>query len=244
MTRRTIGLAAVALFAVPAAAQDTAADVIKAAMKASGGEELLRKYPAGMSKMEGKMNVGMTSLPFTGTMVFAAPGKVKMDLVVEVGGMKVTLSQVVNEKTARQTENGKIVEMRANAKTELLQGALLQEVALLYPLLDDKQYRLWAGFGTADHNEVGVEGKDNGLKRVRLFFNKKTKLLDRMARRGLNPAGTEVDEVTEYADYKGVAGLMVPMVSKVSHDGKPFLDIKVTEFKPLEKTDEKFDTGN
>ena len=38
--------------------------------------------------------------------------------------------------------------------------------------------------------------------------------------------------------------IQVSMKSQVTHEGKLFLDITVTEYKPLEKTDEKFDTGS
>ena len=47
-----------------------------------------------------------------------------------------------------------------------------------------------------------------------------------------------------YSDYKDFGGLFVPTASKVKHDDKLFLDITVTDFKPLKTTDEKFDTGS
>lgn len=243
MTRRAIGLVVLVGMAAQAPAQDKPADVVKAAVKAAGGEEVLKKYPAGSSTQKGTAIFGGQSLPFTGSVVYAVPGRIKMELVLDAGAQKVTLVQVVNKGSVRHTENGKVIDVEGKAKAELLQAAHLQEVALLYPLLDEKAYTLKAGFPTAEHDVVEVEGKDGGLKSVTLSFNKKTKLLDKLARKGLSPSGAEVNELLEYSDYKSVSGVMVPMATKVSHDGKLFFDIAVTEFKPLEKTDEKFSTG-
>ena len=44
--------------------------------------------------------------------------------------------------------------------------------------------------------------------------------------------------MTIFSDYKPISGLKVPMKSKVAHDDKPFLEITVTEYKPLEKIDD------
>ena len=243
MVRWTLGLVAAAVLAAPAVAQDNSKAIIEKAIKESGGDASLKKFPAGSSQMKGKMVLSGMDLPFPGSMTFAVPGKIRMDLAVEIGGKQVKLVQVVNGMSVKQTEDGKQVEnITEAAKTELLQGAMLQEIALLYPLLDATKYTLKEGKGTSDAAAVVVEGK--GLKPVTLYFDKKTGLLAKMTREGLSPTGVKVAEETTYTDYKDVSGIQVPMKSQVTHDGKLFLDITVTEYKPLEKTDEKFDTGS
>ncbi|HUR53737.1 MAG TPA: hypothetical protein VMZ71_06380 [Gemmataceae bacterium] len=243
MVRWTLGLVAAAVLSAPAVAQDNSKAIIEKAIKESGGEAKLRMFPAGSSQMKGKMIISGMDLPFTGSMTFASPDKIRMDLAVDIGGKQVKLVQVVNGTAVKQTEDGKQVEnITEAAKTELLQGARLQEIALLYPLLDATKYTLKEGKGTIDTAEVVVEGK--GLKPVTLYFDKKTGLLSKMTREGLSPAGVKVAEETTYTDYKDVSGIMVPMKSQVTHEGKLFLDITVTEYKPLDKTEEKFDTGS
>ena len=242
MTRFTIGLLAAALLAASAPAQDSAeVTIIKTAMEKSGTEANLKMFPAGKSEMKGKMTIDGAELPFTGSMTYSVPGKVRMYLEVTVGGQKVTLEQVVNGTAAKQSENGKSVDIKPGAKDEMLQAALLQDVALLYPLLNkDSKYKLSSVVG--EPNAVKVEG--NGLKEITLYFDKTSGRLAKMTRTGVNPSGKDVKEVTEYSDYKDFGGLFVPTVSKVKHDDKLFLDITVTDFKPLKTTDEKFDTGS
>jgi hypothetical protein len=245
MVRFTLGLVAAAVLATPAFAQDTTKAVVEAAIKATGGEATLKKFPAGSSLMKGKMILNGTDVPFTGSMVFSVPGKVRMELTAELGGQKLAIVQVVDGAKVKQSENGKVVEnMTEAAKTELQQAALLQEISLLYPLLDATKYTLKEGKGTVLTHAVVVESKDMKLKPVTLYFDKDNGLLRKMTRDGLNPTGAKVAEETLYDDYKDAGGIKVPMKSQVMHDGKLFLDIVVTEFKPLDKTDEKFDTGS
>lgn len=247
MVRWTLGLVAAVLLSAPVAAQDkdNSKTVVEKAITATGGEAALKKYPAGVSQMKGKMILGGADVPFTGSMVFSVPGKVRMELNAEIAGQKVSLVQVVDGEKVKQTENGKVVEnITPAAKTELLQAALLQEISLLYPLLDATKYTLKEGKGTILTNAVVVESKDMKLKPVTLYFDKGTGLLSKMTRDGLSPVGVKVSEETVYEDYKDASGIKVAMKSQVMHEGKLFLDIVVTEYKPLDKTDEKFDTGS
>lgn len=239
MTRLLCGLAALSLLAGTARSQTTPEDVIKNAVKAHGGEANLKKFPAGTSKIAGTV-VG-PKLPFTGAMAFAAPGKVRVEMTFEVGGQKATTIQTVNGDKVGQTENGKSATLTEAIKDELRESAIIQELALLYPLLDRTKFRLKAGEGgkydDKDCDTVIVTAQ--GLKEVTLAFDRKTGLLTAMKRKGLSPAQAEVAEVTIFSDFKTIDGLVVPMKSAVSHDGRAFLELTVTEYKPLAKLDDK-----
>ena len=79
MTRFTIGLLAAVLLAASAPAQDSAeVTIIKTAMEKSGTEANLKMFPAGKSEMKGKMTIDGAELPFTGSMTYSVPGKVRM----------------------------------------------------------------------------------------------------------------------------------------------------------------------
>ena len=215
MTRFTIGLLAATLLAASAPADVAQETVIETAMKAVTGEmtreaakKKLEKFAAGESKMKGKMTIDGAELPFTGTMTYAVPGKVHMKLEVTVGGQPVTLVQIVNGEKVKQTENGKEVgKISDDATKELMQAALLQEISLLYPLLDPaNKFTLKDGKAPADMKAVVVESK--GLKPVTLFFDK-SGFLTKMTRKGVSPGGTPVDEETTYDDYKDKGGILV-----------------------------------
>jgi len=241
MTRSVIGLLACVLAAAPADAQPKPDDVIRKAIDAHGGLEVLKKYPAGTSKIGGKVSLGGGDLPFTGTLAFAFPGKVRMEMTIESLGQKASMIQVVNGDKVRQTENGVASKLDEVVRAELRESAVIQEITLLYPLLDPARYTLVAEKDAVLGGKpvAVVVVKSKGLKDARLFFEQKTGLLLGMQRRGLNPAQKAVDEVTLFADYKTIDGMVVPMKSKVSHDGKPFLELDVTEYKPLKTVDDK-----
>ena len=239
MTRFAPGLFAVLLLAGVAAAQDKPEDVVKKAIKAHGGEAALKKFPAGTSKISG--TVVEPKLPFTGSMAFAVPGKVRVEMVFEVDGQKAATVQVINGQKVSQTENGKASKLGDAVIAELRESATIQEMSLLFPLLDANKYTLSADKdATFDGKECSViVVKAKGLKDIALAFDKTTDRLAAMRRKGLNPAQVAVEEVTTFSDFKTIEGLVVPMKSKVAHDGKAFLEIVVTEYKPLEKLDDK-----
>lgn len=241
MTRTLAGLAAAAALTAAVNAQDKPADVVGKAIAAHGGADALKKYPAGTSKLAGKIVAPAGDLPFTGDLAYALPGKVRTSMTVEAFGQKVELVQVVNGEKAKQTENGKASELSPAVRAELKESAVIHELSLLHPLLDANRFTLTA------EKDASVDGRDcavvlvqaKGLKDTRLLFDRKTGLLAAMKRQGLSPEQKPVEEMTTFGDYKAVEGVQMPMLSKVSHAGKPFLEIKVTEYKPAEKLDDK-----
>lgn len=228
-----------ALFVAAPAPQSPEEAVVKKAIAAHGGEANLKKFPAGLSKIAG--TVVEPKLPFTGSMAFSVPDKVRVEMVFEVAGQKASTVQIINGDKVKQTENGTTAKLTAAASDELRESAAIQELALLYPLLGNK-YAVAAGKGgTFDGKECDtIVVKAKGLKETTLAFDKKTGLLTAMQRKGVNPEQKVVDELTVFTEFKTIDGLVVPMKSKVSHDGRPFLEITVTEYKPLAKVDDKF----
>jgi hypothetical protein len=241
MTRSMLGLLAVVMVTATVSAQNKPDGVVQKAIEAHGGLTVLKKFPAGASKIAGKVSINGTDFPFSGSLVFTIPGRVRSEMTMETPGQKVTVVQVVNGDKVHQTENGRRSQLDEPVQRELRESAVIQEMSLLYPLLDTTKYTL------VQEKDVPVGGEDaavivvqsKGLKDTRLFFDRKTGRLVAMQRRGLDPSQKAVDEVTTFSDYKTIDGLVVPMKSKVAHDGKSFLEIIVAEYKPLEKVDDK-----
>ena len=241
MARAVLGVLAVVAVAAAQPPGPAPGDVIRKAIDAHGGLAVLKKYPAGTSKIAGKVTINGTEFPFTGGLTFSVPGRVKLEMVVEAFGQKTTLVQLVNGDKVKQTEAGLPSRLDPAVQAELKESAVIQEISLLYPLLDAGKYAL------APEPAAAVDGrpaavvlvKAKGLKDARLYFDQKTGLLVGLRREGLNPEQKKVDEFTAFSDYKSVGGMMVPMRSRVSHDGKSFLEIVVTDYRPLEAIDEK-----
>jgi hypothetical protein len=214
--------------------------VIKKAIEAHGGAETLKKFPAGTSKIGGKVAVEGNEFPFSGTLAFAIPGRIRLEMTLEVTGQKASLVQIVNGEKTYQTENGIPTRLTDEMQAELRESAVIQEVSLLYPLLDPAKYTLKAEnddkIGDQETAVVLVQSK--GLKDSRLFFDKKSGLLIGMKRQGLSPAQKKVEELTVFSNFKTVEGMNVPLTSTVTHDGKPFLKISVEDYKPAAKVDD------
>ncbi|MFO0803331.1 MAG: hypothetical protein U0791_09445 [Gemmataceae bacterium] len=238
MPRFALGLPALLLAAGLTAAQEKPADILQKAIKAHGGEANLKKLPAGLSKIAG--TVVEPKLPFTGSMAFSVPDKVRVEMVFEIGGQKASTVQIINGDKVSQTENGVKAKLTVAAENELRESAAIQELSQLFPLLGDKYVMAAGKDGTFDGKEcVTLVVKAKGLKETTLAFDKKTGLLTAMQRKGVNPSQKVVDELTVFSEFKTVEGLVVPTKSKVSHDGRPFLELTVVEYKPLPKVDDK-----
>ena len=242
MTRWFLGLTALALAVAPSAAQapDSAEAVVKKAIDAHGGADVLKKFQAGESKFKGEMTVFGMDLEFTAKLVYQLPDKFRMEIDTEAGGQKLAIVQVVNGEKVKSTLNGMPTPVEDAEKKELRQAAMLQEVSQLTPLLEGKKYTLKLEKPTDDANVVLVTAKD--LNDTRLSFDKKTGLLVKTQRKGLAPGmgeSREVEEETVMSDFKKVDGMVLPMTLVVNHDGKKFMSMTVTEAKLMEKADPK-----
>lgn len=241
MVRGACAVLAVVAVAVAQPPGPAPGDVIRKAIDAHGGLAVLKKHPAGTSKFAGKIMAQDTPLAFTGAIAFAVPGRAKLEMTIEGFGQKTTFVQIVNGDKVTQLEAGKASKLTPAIEAEVKDLAVTQELSLLYPLLDAGKYTLTAEPPVAVDGQPasGVLVRAKGAKDARLYFDQKTGLLTALRRDGLNPERKKVDELTVFSDYRPANGMMVPMRSRVTHDGKPFMDLSVTEYRPLETIDEK-----
>jgi hypothetical protein len=241
--RKFWALVAAAVTLAPAVRADEAAEkVVKAAVEAHGGEKALTKMTAGEMTIKANMSIMGLEVEFAGEVLYAFPDKFKMSLNGDIMGQKIAITQVVNGDKVKMVAMGMAIPIEDKQKDELKQAAVMQEMSSLVPLLDKKKYTLKAEkdakAGEEEAAVVTVSAK--GLKDTKMYFSKKTGLLIRTQRQGLDPTGqTEVDEVTDLSDYKKVDGIQTPMTLKTLHDGKAFMTMKVTEMKYHEKLDAK-----
>lgn len=228
----------------PADATGSATDIVKAAIKATGGEEKLSKYLGGSMKMKGDMTVQGLNADFEGTVNYFAPDKFRMKLDVGVAGMKITIEQVVNGQKMKMTMNGNAIPIEDNAKTQLEESMQDQEIGLLVPLLDGKKYKLKAADdvnvdGKKAHQIIVIPQKEGKQKEVKIFFDKETHLLVKMQRKTTDETGAEVEEETFFQDYQKVQDIMTSMKGVVKHDGKEYMKYTLSDVKHLDKVDDK-----
>lgn len=244
MRNLVLGLAVCIGFALPVSAADDAAAVLKKAIEAHGGAEALTTKKSGEYKVKGDMTVAGSDISFTGAIVYEVPGKFRMQLDAEVAGQKIALLQIVNGDKVQNTLNGSPTKLGKAERAELLQAAAMQEISQLVPLTEGEKFTVKL------EKDEEVDGKPasvvlvtaKNLKDIRLFFDKKSGLLVKSARKALAPGSTDEKQVLEesyFTDYKKVDGVMLPQKFEVKHDGQKFMTMSVVEASLKEKADPK-----
>ena len=243
-----LGLAVILAACGIAAADEKAEAVVKKAIDATGGADALNKYKASKFTMKGEVSVAGSDTEFTGDMAYALPDKFRMNLTLEVMGMKVAIHQVANgEKTSRTVKVGDtVVPNDDDVRDEIKFAVIGKQVQMLTPLLDATKFAIKG----ADDEDVNgkkaavVIATPNGFdKEIKLYFDKESGLLVKAGHKGKGPGdgGARVDVYQEsyFSDFKKVNGIQVATKVVTNHDGKKFMTATMSDFELLEKPDDK-----
>jgi hypothetical protein len=250
MRRWYLGLAFALVAAGAAAADDKAEAVVKKAIEAHGGADALNKYKAARFKMAGDLSIMGMDIEFTGSLAYNLPDRYRLGLSLEVMGQKVDLQQVVKGDKVKSTITAGGMTLPSPGgdaeKEELRTAAVMQEAEQFTPLLDAKKFTI----KSADDADVNgkkaavVVVQPKGVKKeFKMYFDKDSGLLVKTAHRGTGPGddgqGKEVEEESYASDYKKVKGIQVPGKLVINHDGKKFMEVKLSDYELLEKIDDK-----
>lgn len=226
--------------ATPTWAED-AQTILKKAITAHGGEKLLSTYRAGTSNVSGEIMTELGKSSFTGKLAYMLPDKYRITLAMEIGGAKITIVQTVNGTATGITVNGMKQPLTEDQKKETLASAALQEIGQLVPLLNHKRFTVTSGESDTVNGQPAhrLIVREKTIGAVDMFFDTKSGLLVKTTRQSLAPSGKKVVEATVLSDYQKLQGVLSPMKLVVTHDGQPFMTMKMTDGKLLEKLDEK-----
>ena len=237
--RTTLALTVLTFAGIGAKADDAKA-VIEKAVKAQGGEDNLKKFPAARVKAKGSMELMGVEIEFALDSSVQNPDKFRNDINLEVMGQKITIVQVYDGKKGWQSMLGQSMEVEGDQLEELKEEAYSNYLEQLYPLLHDKQFELKAvdGEKVDDKPTDGVKVTAKGHKDITLYFDKVSGLLVKSRKKSKDPnGGQEVEAETYYKDYKEINGTKQSMKQLLKHDGKKFLEAEVTDMKLLDKID-------
>jgi hypothetical protein len=232
------------MFAPDRACGETAKEVVQKAVDAMGGADTIKKYTAARTAGKGKMSIMGLDIELETTALYQLPDKAKNVMKMEVLGQKVTVTQIVNGDKIKMTANDMEPPLNDDAKAELKESIVLQAVQNLAPLLEDKGFELSLIENpekVKDKEVVGVLVKAKNIKDTKLFFDKKTNLLVKVERKGIDPmgGGKNVNQEMIFLDHKKFDGITRPVKMEVFMDGKKFMEAEVTEYKHLDKADKK-----
>jgi hypothetical protein len=225
------------LLTINVAEQETKA-VLARALEAIGGTERLSKVNAFTCKVKGTLHpAGQISV----TMQLSSQGRDKRRNEVELhvldGYRAVTVLN--GDQGWTKTMDGKIKKL--DEKARAASRAELGDLGFLAPALILKGSKFEkAGEETVDGREAVIlkfTGPDGNAGK--LFFDKKTGLPFKCARKARNADGKEVNFEITLGDYKDFDGIKQPAKTEIKADGKKYFDFEVVEFKILDKLDPK-----
>jgi len=210
----TLGFVLAAAFALHAAEQDDAKNIIDKAIKAHGGQEKLTKLKAVTMRLKGTLHQPGGDVPFTGESSPKVRTKAGLALDGEINGMKFTFVRVLSQDKGWHKINDDTQELNADQLAEAKEEAYESWSATLAPL-HDKVFA-FSSLGEVqveDRPAVGVRVKDEA-------------------------SGMEVNQESTYSDFKDVDGIKEATKIVVRRDGKPFVEATVDQVKREEKVDD------
>jgi hypothetical protein len=223
----------------PAAADEDkeARAMIARAIAAQGGEANLEKFKSSTVKFKGKFHSPVGEGDMTGTIKSQSPDKLNLEMKLNIGGMDVTLIQVVDGAKGWMAFNGATQDLDKEMLNEAREQMHAGNVAELRGLSGKGvKLSLLGEAKVGDKSAVGVHVSCDGYRDVNLFFDKDTALLIKSETRGKDPmTGGEFADEKLYSDYKKIEGALVAHKVDEKRDGKPHAETELTEITAVEK---------
>lgn len=213
--------------------------ILDKAIQAAGGDAKLAKFKAFTSKGKGKINIMGSEIEFTFDVAVQPPKQVRRHIEADVSGTKFERTYVLNSDKGWVTTMGNTDEMSPEQLAVEREDLYAGWVTTLEPLKNASfQLAPLPEIKVGDRPAVGVKVSQRDHKDVSLYFDKDKGLLLKVQRRATDAmTGQEFDQETVYSDYKVENGMPHARRQKTKRDGNDFLDIEVTESKPVERLD-------
>jgi hypothetical protein len=215
--------------------------ILEKGIKALGGADRLAKYKAATWKAKGTLHFGNQDIEYTGDWAMQAPRQYKQVSTGEVNDTKFKRVRVLDgDKGWVKVDDNEAQEMSPQALAETQREMYAQWMTTLLPLRD-KAFTV-APLGAAkvgDTPAVGLKVTTQDGREFRLLFDKDSGLLHAVESQVKNAQGDDVNQEIVFSNYKDVDGLKRPMKLTVKRDGKTLIEQETTEYKPLEKLDDK-----
>jgi hypothetical protein len=230
----------VTVAAIPARADDKdPIAVIDKAIKATGGEEKLKKIDAMTWKTKATILINGDSNPFSAQSTSRGLDHYRTEFEAEFGGNSFKGVVVVNGKKGWRKFGDQTMEMEEDGLANEKRMVYLQVIPTKLVVLKDKGYKLEA----VDEKKVGdkpaagikVTGPDG--KDFTIYFDKETGLPVRTVAKVYFFDGQEFTQETTISDYKEFDGIKKATKSESKKDGEDYIKAEISDFKVLDKVD-------
>jgi hypothetical protein len=202
MSRPTALLLALPLLGLPPArAEEAPRAVIERAVKALGGEELLKRRVGVRMKLKGKFflpDVAGQEFPLEGETLTQPGPRSRLTFHVDVLGNKLDAVVVYDGTNSWQSAYGRVQDLGADERKAMGVSTYADRVTSLLPLLNDKGFTLTPlGEGKVEGRPaVGIKVSSKDRPDITLYFDKENGLLTKYAYRSRSP-GAEKEALHE-----------------------------------------------
>jgi hypothetical protein len=220
---------------VRASEREDALAIIDKAITAQGGEQALVKARNVMRKASGTMTVADTQVPFTTEVTLSLPDKMRLSIDLD---KRVTVVTVVNGERGWQRSGGATADLGKESLGDVRDDLYLWWLASLVPL--KKAEITLATVPEVQVNgkpAVGVKVSSKGQRDVKLYFDKTSGLLIKMATQA-RTGGTMMDREHSFSDYKDFDGVKLYTRSVEMLNGKKQRELQGVTHEFLRKVDE------
>lgn len=219
---------------------DSPQAIIERAIRASGGAEKLAKIKTMRMKMTGVNEVMGQKQPTVAELMIQLPDKIKMDCQANAAA-PINITAVFDGKEAFVIVMGQTTLLPGDQGKEFKESMHFMALSCLTPLLRDKRYKL-TSLGEIKVNgrpAEGVKVEREGYRDVRMYFDKRTNLLVKTARRTLDQASMkEVLQETIHSNHKDCSGVQWPTKTVSFTDNVKSAEFEATDIRFSDKIDE------
>jgi hypothetical protein len=215
--------------------------ILDKAIKALGGQEKLDKARAFTSKFKGKLNLLGMELEVTGQSTSKGLDHYRSELTGELGGNALKLVTVISGKKGWRNVLGMTQEFDKTALANEKRALYLQVVPVTLVPLKGK------GFKVKSAGEEKVDGKPAVVLQVtgpdgkdfKLAFDKESGLPVRLTAKVRDQKNQEIALESNFTAYKEFDGIKRATKVQTKIGGKPLITQEITDFKVLDKVDDK-----
>lgn len=238
MMRLWLFVACVAVAGRLVADENDVSGLLKKAVEAAGGAEILRKYPAGRIQATGVLSKDeQTFIPVKVEQVYHLPGRSRMTVSLEAMGQKLEIVTIANGSQTRYMINGSPVPITKLAAQELLAASTSLEIASLLPLVTDRKYTIRPDKSSKDPEMTFLVVNTRSAGDIRLGFDRSGHLV-RLSRRSYDvPSGQDLDQEQWFSDFQSFEGMLRPTKVTLLQGGKRMMELSVEKFTPLTTVD-------
>src|SRR5262249_49807805 len=157
---------------------------------------------------------------------------------IPFNNMNIESIQVFDGKTLWSSTLGMLKEIK-DEKTvnELRENLLVERAGGMSGLLkNDYDLSSLGAVKVKGKEAIGIRASKKGQRDLNLYFDKKTHhLVKTEFRTRLSPGGDkEVTQEKYFSDMKEVDGIRMPSRIVIEHDGKPFMELDISDVKMFE----------